>query len=461
MATRPCGWIALMALGLAVLACGGPTPPPSTTAPRPTATASLPTELPTATTPLPTELPTASAARPQIVNTAVIHKPGDSWRLVGELANNTGQTVSNVALHIEWFDASGASLGSDSADLLTTHVAPGETAPFIYNVYTTGLQIAHFTAAITQSTADATPRSAASAVLVKSPSVKVDAFGNFHCVGELDNISGQPVDIEGLAAGLFDHNGAMFSADSFWAAGQHLEPGGSTPYRISPEGLAGAVAADYTCKVYVDAVAAAPATPPAIIVKDANGNGNFTDDLRFYQDVYGGIHLVGEVMNAANQPMTIKLIAGLYDAGGNVIDADYILLPVAVPPGETQAFDFNTLLTATAGFARATVQADPYSTAPAAAAQAPIKLGNVAIAHDKGAIVLTIDVLNDQPAAVKYATVMATATDATGAAVAFNYTSTNEIAAGATGSVILTLYLDPALDPNELNVNVVALAPQP
>ncbi len=227
-----------MALGLAVLACsnlpgnGGATPPLPTTAP-----------LPPATAPLPTELPTASAALPQIVNTAVFHKPDDSWRLVGELANNTGQTVSHVALHIEWFDASGASLGADTADLLTPNVAPGEIAPFIHNFYTTSLQIDHFTAAITQSTTDAAfPRST---VLVKSPSVKVDAFGNFHCPGELDNISGQPVDIEGLAAGLFDRNGAMFSADSFWAAGQHLEPGGGTPYRVSPEGLAGAVATDY------------------------------------------------------------------------------------------------------------------------------------------------------------------------------------------------------------------------
>ncbi|MEK7312363.1 MAG: FxLYD domain-containing protein [Chloroflexota bacterium] len=457
---------AALALGIVACTCGSLGGGAVTSTPEP-----LPTAAPTQVG-IPTKPPIVGGegiggggSDLAVINTAFLPRSDGGWRLLGEVANNSSTTVSSVSLQIEWFDASGTSLGSDTGYALTTNIVPGETAPFIYSIYDTGLQLGSFTATITEFTSvQDFPRAK---VDVEHAVLTVDDFGDFHCTGELANNTSAPVTIGGLAAAVLDKNGALVSADSYWAAIRHLEPGERTPFRISPVGFSGAVASDHSCHTYVDAETAEAIPPAAVAFVDANGDGDSGNDIHLYVDVLGSGHLVGEMINNGNEPLAVQLVAGLYDANGNVIDADFAGPPVALEPGQTLPFDFTTFSATNYNqalrgqIASFVVKVDPFWTYPVFGQQVQLKSQNGSAASDNGVITETVDVLNDQSFNVDYAFVLATVTDPSGKVVGYGYTSTDPIAAGASVNVSVTVYVDPALDPASLTVSVIAVAPKP
>ncbi len=171
----------------------------------------------------------------QVVNTNVVQRADGGWRLLGEVANGTEAAAVNVSLQIEWFDASGQSLGTEVAYLLTTNIAPGETAPFLYNIYDTGVPLASFTATVIDFTSS--QDLARAALDLEHAAFTIDDYGDFHCTGELVNNTDGPVLIEGLAASILDNNRALFAVDSYWAVTRYLEPGESTPSASRPSAL--------------------------------------------------------------------------------------------------------------------------------------------------------------------------------------------------------------------------------
>lgn len=466
--------IAILALGVMACTCGNiaslvatPTPAPlPTSAPLPTVAN---TPAPVATKPVIGEGEGGgggiAAGELQAVNTNVVQRADGTWRLLGEVANGTEAAAVNVSLQIEWFDASGQSLGIDTTYLLTNNVAPGETAPFLYNIYDIGVPLVSFTAAVIDFTSS---QDLTRATLgLEHAAFTIDDYGDFHCTGELVNNTNDPVLIESLAATILDNNRALFSADSYWAVTRYLEPGESTPYRISPLGAEGTVVSDYFCYVYIDAVVTEPVPANAIAFQDTNGDGDNSNDVSYFVDTLGYSHLVGEVVNNGGEAMNIQLIGGLYDADGNVIDVDYNSVPVPLGPGEALPFDFTTfsatnynaaLRDGTASF---TVQVDPYWTYAAITEYAALETRNGSAVEEDGIITETVDVVNTETFDVEYAYVIAGVTDPAGQVVGYSYATTDPIAAGASVKTQITIYVDPALDSSELKVNLVVKAPRP
>lgn len=466
--------IAIAALALGIVACtcgsqlGGLT---ATATPPPIATAA-----PVVNTPPPAPTKPVigggggggggiAAGELQVVNTNVVQRADGGWRLLGEVANGTEAAAVNVSLQIEWFDASGQSLGTEVAYLLTTNIAPGETAPFLHSIYDAGVPLASFTATVIDFTSSQDLTRAA--LDLEHAAFTIDDYGDFHCTGELVNNTDGPVLIEGLAASILDSNRALFAIDSYWAVTRYLEPGESTPYRISPLGAEGAVVSDYFCYVYVDAVVADPVAANAVAFKDTDADGDNSNDVSYFVDTLGYSHLVGEVVNNGDEVMNVRLVGGLYNAEGNVIDVDYNSVPVPLNPGETLPFDFTTfsatnynaaLRDETASF---TVQVDPYWTYAAISEYAALETRNGSAVEEDGIITETVDVVNTQTFDVDYAYVVASVTDPSGQVVGYSFAATDPIAAGATIKTQITIYVDPALDPSELKVNLVVKAPKP
>ncbi len=445
--------IAVLALVVLACTCGNlaatPTSVPSTPLPAPTDVS------------IPTKPPIVGSGDLQVVNTAAVANDYGGWRLMGEVSNGTSATVNGISLKIEWFDAAGASLGSDTGYILTTNIAAGETAPFEYTIYDSGVALASFTATVAEFTST---QDVQRAVLdVAAPTFLVDSFGTFHCVGELTNNTGSPVDIDGLAATVHDTSGSLFSAASYWAVMRHLEPGDKTPFRISPEGKEGAVASDYTCAVFVDARTADPAPANVITFKDTNGDGDAGNDIYYYVDSYGSTHLVGEIVNGGSDPMNVQLIGGLYDASGNTVDADYASPAAALAPGEALPYDFTTFLSPEVkpGVSTFTAYVDPYWTYAAYSQTVPLKVEKLSSENDNGTLTITADVVNDQTFNLDYAYAIGTVADATGKVVGYNYTTTSALTAGTKETVNFTIYADPSLDPATLQVNVIARASKP
>ncbi len=460
--------IAALALGIVACTCGSQlggltataTPPPAaTTAPIANTPAPVPTK------PVIGGGGGIAAGELQVVNTNVVQRADGSWRLLGEAANGTEATAANVSLQIEWFEASGQSLGSDVAYLLTTNVAPGETAPFLYDIYDTGVPLASFTAVVVDFTSSNDLTRAA--LDLEHAAFTIDDYGDFHCTGELVNNTNDPVLIESLAATILDNNRALFSADSYWAVTRYLEPGERTPYRISPLGATGAVVSDYFCYVYVDAVAAEPVPANAVAFKDTNDDGDNSNDVLYFVDTLGYSHLVGEVVNNGDEAMNVRLVGSLYNAEGNVIDVDFNSVPAPLNPGETLPFDFTTFSATNYNAAlrdetaRFTVQVDPYWTYAAIAEYAALETRNGSATEEEGIITETVDVVNTQTFDVDYAYVVASVADASGQVVGYSYATTDPIAAGATVKTQITIYVDPALDSSELKVNLIVKAPKP
>ncbi|MEK9164264.1 MAG: FxLYD domain-containing protein [Chloroflexota bacterium] len=448
--------ISIAGLALVALACtcslGGLTPD----------TPVQPAPLPAATdVSIPTKPPILGNGDLQVVNTAAVANDYGGWRLMGEVSNDTSADVNGVSLKIEWFDSAGTSLGSDTGYVLTTNIGTGETAPFAYTIYDSDVALASFTASIAEFTST---QDVQRAVLdVAAPTFFVDSFGTFHCVGEITNNTGSPVDIDGLAAAVHDASGSLFSAASYWAVMRHLEPGQKTPFRISPEGLTGAVASDYTCAVFVDAQTTESTPDNGVAFKDTNGDGDAGNDIYYYIDGYGSTHLVGEIVNGGSDTMNVQMIGGLYDASGNTVDADYASPAVALAPGEALPYDFTTFLSPDVkpDVSTFTAYVDPYWTYAAYSQTVPLRVDNLSSQNDNGTFTVTADVVNDQTFNLDYAYAIGTVTDATGKVVGYNYTPTSALTSGAKETVNFTIYADPSLDPATLQVNMIARASKP
>ena len=62
---------------------------------------------------------------------------------------------------------------------------------------------------------------------------------------------------------------------------------------------------------------------------------------------------------------------------------------------------------------------------------------------------------------MEVAYVVASVTDPSGQVVGYSFAATDPIAAGATVKTQITIYVDPALEPSELKVNLIVKAPKP
>ncbi|MFN2150341.1 MAG: FxLYD domain-containing protein [Anaerolineales bacterium] len=130
-------------------------------------------------------------------------------------------------------------------------------------------------------------------------------------------------------------------------------------------------------------------------------------------DAYNSFHLVGEVTNSDNEFLTISLVAGIYDADGNVIDAATTDIPTfSIAPGETLPYDFqywgplnykSGIIDAASSY---TVQWDPYWTWTSTAEYNDLSTQNDQNEVSSYQVTFTGEVINDSGIEVDGATII-------------------------------------------------------
>jgi hypothetical protein len=282
-----------------------------------------------------------------------------------------------------------------------------------------------------------------------------DDDGSVHLTGELVNNTSTPVLINTIAGAVFNAGGELVLAESYSVMVRYLDPGDSGPFRITLTGPDTGIADLTEYQLYVDAEVSDPIAPFNVTISTA------TD----YVDDYDDLHLVGQVTNDGTQALYIGLVAGLYDAEGNVIDAASLSLPFSsLKPGEMSPYDFDFWSAAnyTAGLlASATeysVQIDAWWTYESSAETVDLTTANDTYVAGSFGGTFTGQVVNSSGGLIDTATIVVYfVSKETGEIVAVGDTAFyEEIADGA--SLDYTIYLYPPADFDLNTVDTFVLA---
>ena len=358
--------IVALTLAISMLACNfgktaAPTSQPSFTPPPPPTQTTPPTQppAPTPTTePTSTTIPTATQApaeatlekptdepvgevtliAPNIVAGAInilasnsFMDEFDDWNIAGLVRNDTERMVNDIEIEIEIFDAQENSVYKEVAYTSLSNLAPGEISPFDLWVYEDLPDADHFKATIVgNGTNTYSERIAAD---ISKVTLTVDDYQYTHLTGLVTNNTDQPMDVNTVAAALFDVDQNILDAQTESVILNHLEPGESGPFRITFSGLGNLVEAIDTYQFYVDAVVGSE--PDYYDLK-------LSEDHNDYMDAYDSYHLVGTLTNNSDQYINASLVASILDKDGNVLDASSTSLAMlSIAPNETLPYDFD------------------------------------------------------------------------------------------------------------------------
>jgi len=338
-----------------------PTEPPASQPTEESNPADVPTDAPMEEpTEEPTEEPISDAPVENALYIAAVNGYRDdtsALHIVGLVTNNTDRAVDNIEIEIEILDRDGNSLYVDTIYASLYTLAPGETTPFASWVYEELPDADSYVATIVGQSAAEVERAS---VTVEGVTLVTDDSGGLHITGSLVNNTETPINIDGLAAATFDENGELFTADSHSVIVRYLDPGEDGPFRVTMTGPEEGSANINEYEIYMDAEVSEPYDSFDLA---------FSESQYHYMDVYDSFHLVGEITNNHDEFLTVSLVAGIYDADGNVIDAATTDTPTfSIAPGETLPYDFqywgplNYKFDAIDTASSYTVQWDPYWT---------------------------------------------------------------------------------------------------
>jgi hypothetical protein len=131
---------------------------------------------------------------------------------------------------------------------------------------------------------------------------------------------------------VFDGAGEIVASDSYNTTIRYLDPGDSGPFRVTITGPNTGTSDITDFQLYMDAEYTDAVAPFNIEIGDGI----------YYYDTFDNLHLVGQVTNQSDITWNIRLVAGIYDAEGNVIDVAHVDLPInALAPGEFSPYDFD------------------------------------------------------------------------------------------------------------------------
>ena len=464
--------LAVLAGAFTIVACtcsllgGGevtPTLAPATESP---ATAPPPTR-PPATQPPPTEpeeLPSPTspasivAGDLQISSVHGYRDTLDSLKIVGLVTNQTERAVDSIEVEVEVFDASGTSLLKETTFSHLSNLAPGETTPFSLSVFEDLPDADNFEATIVGSGSAEVERAP---VEVRKIVMTKDDDGDLHITGEIFNGGDQPVVVNSLAAATFDASGELVTAESSSVSIEYLDAGEDGPFRVLMIGPASGVEDVTDFEVYLDAIFADPTEVLPI---------TFSDNQYNYFDASGRFHLVGELTNSGAEAINPRLVAAIFDAAGDVIDAaslDTALTSLA--PGETVPYDFDfwgplnytgSLFDSADSYS---VQIDPYWSWTTDVELLDLTTAGDSNTFDETQGTFTGQVVNNSGGPIAGAKVIVVLHDkATGAAVAMGYTSlSDEMADGAAADYTVYVPIESGFDVNSAEFTLIVKGEHP
>ncbi len=463
----------IVALSLAILACGGgaaatATPNPTRT-PKPTIEAQ-PTDKPT-------KEPAATAtkkAQPQATSdTSIVAgevsvtsvygyvDEYDYFHVVGLIYNDTENAVSSIELTLQLADGSGDTVLTDSDDEAVDEVTfspllytlgQGETAPFDYYVSTDSADTKDWQGNVTVTDYSDTTVDRAD-VAVENTNLAVDKYGTIYLTGELVNESNEPVSVNGLAGVLLAEDGTALAADSSYNVARYLAAAGDaggndrSPFSISLDGPA----PDADSRIF-------------FVDVDKTDEIDTTADLTVsiknnYLDDYSSVHLAAVVTNSGDTVLSVGLVAGVYAADGTVLDAAYTSVQIYIGPGESVPVNFDNFYTINgdddliAEIDSFTVQFDPYWTYESSSEVEALETANETSENSDGYVTFTGDVVNSSTSDISSATVLLALLDPDGNVYTSGWTGAypedGTLSPGETVEFQLSLYLPADLDTSD------------
>jgi hypothetical protein len=477
----------IVALALAILACGGggqapATDAPATRTPRP-ATAEVveepteepeeepteepeeePTEEPEEE---PTEEPEDEPTEPSGIVAGEIGVNSlygyldeyNYYHVVGTIFNNTEEPVTNIELTLELIDAGGESVLTDFDDNPVDSVtfspflytlAQGETSPFDYYVNVEDEDTEEWSPTVTVTGSDEGDVDRAEMEIVNDQ-FSEDEFGTLYLSGELVNLSDEPVLVNSLAGALADADDLILAADASYSLARYLAPAGDengndrTPFVISLDGPADTAETSY---FYWDVDITEPIDTALDVTIDlANA---FIDD-------FDDLHVIAEVGNEGDLVLAIQLVAGLYAEDGTVLDAATVSAPIYIGPGESIPLSFDYFSSVNSNAEELdrvdsyTVQIDSYWTYETTVEVVALETANeTSETFGEGQVTFTGDVLNTSTENLSSATLILALYDTEDNLVTSSWTSVypegDSFAPEASLPFELTIYLPPGED---------------
>jgi len=248
--------------------------------------------------------------------------------VVGQVINNSDNVYVDIQIEVYYLDSTDQILDTITTDLLISNLHPGEISPFIILSEKEIPGLDHINSSISEFRIEDLEKGE---VIVRNELLTLDTVNKFHLTGELYNGSLDPIKINSLAASLFDRNAEILSTASQAAAPHYLDPGEFGPFRVTMPTAndLNQIPTDYA--FYIDAEIVPPLPYPNVLINE-NPNPYLDQDQSF--------HLLGEVTNNSERNLFVNLIAGIYDANGDVLDASSTSLPISINPGETLPYEF-------------------------------------------------------------------------------------------------------------------------
>ncbi len=452
------------AIILSILACGGsaqvtqPPPPPSPTSPPPpTNTSPAPlatnTQAPQLTQTDTGPGPNSVAGQINVLEVTGFKDDSDYWYFYGLIRNDTDRTVSDVEVEVKLLDANAAILYTYTTYSSLYYLGPGESSPFkdfTTEPFPTGATVQ--ATVVGNGTSDPLNRAN---LEYRGVTLWADEYNDVYLAGEVINNSADPVQVNGIAGTLVDASGKVVTASTAYPYLNHIEPGKSGPFVMMFDAPTGQAASLTSYNLYTDAVITDPVTTYDLTLSDEHYK---------YLDSFGDMHLIGSVTNNSSVELSVYLVAGIYDANGNVIDANSVYMPVPLAPGETLPYDFDIwgsvdyVSEAYAAASQYQIFFDWYSIYETFSPAYNISTSDDTNTFDGSTATFSGNVLNNSGRDLDSATVIVALYDkGTGKLIATNYTYVSgPIANNATGSYEVYLYTESNIDSNNVQYVITA-----
>jgi len=386
-----------------------------------------------------------------------------TYRVVGEVDNNSSTVLNSIELTVEIKDASGNSLLKDDNGSITPSaiiypllytLAPGEASPFEYSYETTNGTPASYNVTITgQQVSDA------NRATLKYENVQIVDNGSswYYLTGVLVNTGNQWAHINSLAGAVMDDSNNVLSADWTSTYTTELAPSGDThgrdrtPFEVNFPNPGGST----QWKLYWDADMTNSVTDYPMDVKVTN----------LYFDQYGSAHLVGWITNNSDKALDSMVVAGLYSRDGTVLDSSYAFVPEPIKPGAEAPFSISSFGSVDYNPNQASLvstysaQFDTWFTSLPSSEFVDLTASGETVEKNGATWTFNGDFTNTSGKNLSSATVEVMIMDSQNKLVAMEYTSISPtgdaIATGDTNTYSVPVSLDPAVDATGFTTNTV------
>ncbi len=398
----------------------------------------------------PTPEPTATPADVVVTEAVLFRDASDTYHVGGRVTNFTDEVVGSVEIAATLLDEGGNLLSETTNYLPVDLLAPGGSAYFDLPFYDEIEGAADGVASVVAYEVEEMDSSPPSIDLQGVSLRFVPDEGLLYLTGEIVNDNPIAAHIAGITAGALQGERlvGVGQADIF---PQLLLPNESGPFLLSVagEGIEGA---------RVDLLISATPTEA-----DEAFSFTFADDAYFYASVIGSYHLVGSVTNDGDVPVSLSLLAALYDAQGKVLDVSRANVPYdPIAPGDSATFDFQfwDLLNFVEGVGEKvssySIQVDRGWTWTTDYQMLPLDSVIETVSRDKDSIEVTGSVTNHGSTDVDNVLVIVDVYDEGGNLVGTATAYEEGLAVGKSCDFDLLVWLDPQLEDASLTPKVIA-----